>query len=713
MNGKAFAPGDKSEDLPLYVLCLACLEEGVRLTITKTTMKRQTVLALLCFAATISFAQKVKPSAFDSIQHVDEVVVLSNLTFREVIPSHTLKGAELERLNSHSIADALRYFAGVQLKDYGGVGGIKTVNVRSMGSSHLGIFYDGIQLGNAQNGQIDLGQFSMDNVEEISLYNGQKSAIFQPASEFGNAGAVYIRTRRPHFLNGERTHLKMRVKYGSSDMIRFSSLWEQKISDAVTSSVGAEVMNASGKYKFRYRRYKADGTLAYDTTATRRNGDVWALRAEGNIYGAMEQGGWNLKAYTYHSERGIPGAIVNNVWRRGERQADHNTFVQAALLRNLTERFSSRLQAKYAYYQTHYVNRDPRTMLVDNTYKQQELFLSTSNVYEILRGWSASVAYDFKWNKLNEESGVRREQKGMKPYRFSNMVSVATAYNQPWMNIQGSLLATFVKDHVSGQNSKKSINVWTPAVFFNIFPLRNKSFSVRAYAKRSFRMPTFNDLYYTDMGNALLNPETALQYNVGAVYEKRREERRECGITHFRLQVDAYYNSVHDKIVAYPKGQQFRWTMLNLGRVHIKGIDVETELEVRPVKDLTLSGRVQYTYQDARDVTDPSDTYYKHQIPYIPWHSGSAILGASYRQWDLNYSFIYAGKRYNQQENIDYNYMPAWYTSDLSLMYRFRWAKTSWKATMEVNNLLDQQYDVILNYPMPGRNYAISMEVEI
>ena len=99
MNGKAFAPGDKSEDLPLYVLCLACLEEGVRLTIAKTTMKRQTVLALLCFAATISFAQKVKPSAFDSIQHVDEVVVLSNLTFREVIPSHTLKGAELERLN--------------------------------------------------------------------------------------------------------------------------------------------------------------------------------------------------------------------------------------------------------------------------------------------------------------------------------------------------------------------------------------------------------------------------------------------------------------------------------------------------------------------------------------------------------------------------------------------------------------------------------------
>ena len=675
--------------------------------------KRLTVMALLCTMVISSFAQKERTSAFDSIQHVDEVVVLSNLTFREVIPSHTLKGEQLERLNSHSIADALRYFAGVQLKDYGGVGGIKTINVRSMGSNHLGIYSDGIQLGNAQNGQIDLGQFSIDNVEEISLYNGQKSAIFQPASEFGNAGTVYIRTRRPHFSNGEHTHLKTRVKYGSSDLIRFSTLWEQRLSASVTSSVGAEVMNASGKYKFRYRRYKADGSLAYDTTATRQNGDVWAVRAEGNLYGAMEQGGWNVKAYTYHSERGIPGAIVNNVWRRGERQADHNTFFQAGLLRNISDRFSSRLQAKYAYYVTHYVNRDPKTMLVDNTYKQQELFLSTSNVYEIMRGWSASVAYDFKWNKLREEQGTRNKGQEMKPYRFSNMVSVATAYNQPWMNIQGSLLATFVKDHFPGHNDKKSENVWTPAVFFNIFPLRNKSLSVRAYAKRSFRMPTFNDLYYTEMGNAMLKPETALQYNVGAVYVAPRTSHLVSGISHFRLQVDAYYNTIHDKIVAYPKGQQFRWTMLNLGKVHIKGLDVETELEVRAARELTLGGRLQYTYQDARDVTDPADTYYNHQIPYIPWHSGSAIFSASYRQWDFNYSFIYAGKRYNQQENIDYNYMPAWYTSDLSLMYRFRWVKTRCKATLEVNNLLDQQYDVILNYPMPGRNYAISMEVEI
>lgn len=668
-------------------------------------MKRLALWAYMLAMVLSSHAQTTKPAPTDSVRHVGEVVVVSNLIYREVIPSHVMKGEQLERLNSHSIADALRYFAGVQLKDYGGVGGIKTINVRSMGSSHLGIFYDGIQLGNAQNGQTDLGQFSMDNVDEISLYNGQKSAIFQPASEFGNAGAVYIRTRRPRFNEGERYHLKFKLKYGSSDMVRFSTLWEQRLSPMVSSSVSGEFLSSSGKYDFRYRRYKVDGSLAYDTTATRQNGDIWSARAEANIYGIIDQGGWNVKAYTYHSERGIPGAIVNNVWRRGERQADHNTFVQASLMKSVGQRFSTRLQAKYAYYHTHYVNRDPKTMLVDNTYRQQEFFVSTSNVYEILNGWSASLAYDFKWNKLNADM-----RSFAYPHRFSNMVSLATAFNRPWLNIQASVLATFVKDHTQTLDDQESQQVLTPALFFNIFPFQNRFFSVRLYAKRSFRMPTFNDLYYTDMGNAQLQPETALQYNAGFVFEK---DWRQGVIRHFRWQTDAYYNSIHDKIVAYPKGQQFRWTMLNLGRVHIKGIDIETELAVAPLPDLVLSTRLQYTYQDARDVTNATDTYYRHQIPYIPWHSGSAIVGLTYRQWDFNYSFIYAGERYNQQENIAYNYMPSWYTSDLSASYRFLMGKKILRVTAEINNLLDQQYDVILNYPMPGRNFALTLELKI
>jgi outer membrane cobalamin receptor len=153
--------------------------------------------------------------------------------------------------------------------------------------------------------------------------------------------------------------------------------------------------------------------------------------------------------------------------------------------------------------------------------------------------------------------------------------------------------------------------------------------------------------------------------------------------------------------------------MLNLGCVHIKGVDVEAEATIVPVRKLLLTGRVQYTWQQARDVTDPADSYYQHQIPYIPWHSGSAIVNIQYGDWDLNYSFIYAGERYNQQENIKYNYMQPWYTSDVSLSVKCSMFNVQCRVMLEVNNVFSQDYDVILNYPMPKRNYGLTLDVKL
>ena len=658
-------------------------------------------VALAFYSCACMFAQQGK---LDSMQHVAEVVVTQQLTYREVIPHQSLKGEALQRLSSLSVADALRYFSGVQLKDYGGVGGLKTVNVRSMGSHHVGVFYDGVEVGNAQNGVVDLGQFSLDNVEEVSLYNAQKSAIFQPATEFGNAGSVYIRTRRPKFSEGEHRHLRLQTRVASSDMLRLSSLWEERISASLCSSLNAEVLSSSGKYKFRYRRKNADGSVAYDTTAVRQNGDIWAVRLEGNLHGLFNGGGWALKGYTYHSQRGIPGAIVSNVWRRGERQGDHNSFVQLSGQKAISSSFSTRWLAKYAYYNTHYVNRDSTTRHVDNRYRQQEVYLSSSNVVELLPGWSASLSYDFRFNTLRADLPLFAY-----PHRFTNLMSVATAYNHRRFSIQASLLGNSIKDHARTLASRKSTQTLTPALFMNVAPWSAVPMTVRAYAKKSFRMPTFNDLFYTDMGNAALNPESAIQYNIGVNYSTLSQPRS----TRVSLSMDAYYNTVHDKIVAYPKGQQFRWTMLNLGRVHIKGMDVEAQVIQQLTPMWRLDVRAQYTYQDARDVTNPTDTYYHHQIPYVPWHSGSLVVGVASDRWTLDYCFIYVGKRYNQQENIRYNYMQPWYTNDVHGSYTFKWGKKRCRLTAEVNNLLDQDYDVILNYPMLKRNYVVGLTVEM
>ena len=631
------------------------------------------------------------------------VLVTARKPNEDIIPAQTLSGKELHRLNSNSVADALRYFSGVQVKDYGGVGGIKTVNIRSMGTNHTGVVYDGVELGNAQNGQIDLGQFSLDNIEALSLYNGQKSEILQPAKDFGSAGTIYMRTRTPVFNDGENYHARVTVRTGSFDLLNPSALIELKLSERISTSLSAEWINSSGKYKFRYRRVNPAGELAYDTTAVRQNGDINATRIELNTHGTLNSGSWNFKVYNYNSERGVPGAIVNNVWRRGERIWDTNSFAQGRYT-GFFGKFTTLNNIKYAFYRTHYVNNDDKQVKIDNLYKQKEIYFSSANEYEVTNFWSVSASYDFMWNTLDADVyGF------VKPDRISHYISAATALNFNRIKIQASALGTFIHDKIRGQKAPADKHVFSPAIFMNGYPLRNKDFSIRVFYKKSFRMPTFNDLYYADMGNSQLSPERVIQYNLGFLYDHNSTSL----ISAARISADVYYNKVKDKIVAYPKGQQFRWTMLNLGLVDIRGIDVTGLLTLNPYRDLYLTVRAQYTFQRAIDITNPSDNYYRDQIPYIPRHSGAAVFNAQWRGWGLNYSWIYVGERYNQQENIRYNYTQPWYTSDVSLSKDFKLGRVNLRGLIEINNLLSQDYDVILNYPMPKRNYKFTLTVEI
>ncbi len=651
-----------------------------------------------------------------------EIIVTPRFAQYEIIPPQKLKGKDLERLNSQSIADALRYFTGLQIKDYGGVGGMKTVNIRALGSQHVGIAYDGIMLSNAQNGQIDLGQFSLDNVDEITIYNGQKSYIFQSATDFGNAGTIYIHTHSPRFLKNKCYNLKVKTKFGSSNTFRFSTIWEQRILPNVSTSLNAELLSSNGKYKFHHNIVSLDGYTTHDTLAIRQNGDILAERIEINMYGLIKKGFWNAKGYFYNSSRGIPGAIVENVWHRGERQSDLNSFFQGRFQKDITNKFSTKVLAKYAFYYTHYLNKDPYTLPIDNKYWQQEAYFSIANIYEILPSWHASIAYDFKWNKLNANTAYFAF-----PTRNSHLTSIATSLNMHYIKAQASLLMTNIEDKVNFKTFKKedpkTFRKFSPAIFLN-FPIltredninkkRSMLLNINAFAKQHFRMPTFNDLYYTDIGSSDLKPERANQYNIGASFDYNWLHSWAKNI---HLRIDTYYNTINNKIVAFPKGQQFRWTILNLGKVDIKGLDISSAFTFTANHNiaipLLITSRIQYTYQQAKDITSVTSSFYKNQIPYIPKHSGSFVLNLDYAHFSVNYSLIYTGQRYSGKNNTIYTRMHAWLTHDANISYFFKYKKMVWKVIVEANNIFNQQYEVVDNYPMPGFNGNIGIQVEL
>lgn len=658
------------------------------------------LLSLLVAGGGVPLSAQEADSVWKDIA-MDEVVIRADRIRKETIPVQVLSGKSLETLSVHSVADAVRYFSGVQVKDYGGIGGLKTVNIRSMGSHHVGVFYDGIELGNAQNGVVDLGRFSLDNMEAVSLYNGQKSALFQPAKDYASASAIYLQTRRPRFAKGRRHNLNIGLKGGSFHTVNPSVLWEYRLSEKVALSFSSEFLYTSGRYKFTYA--KKNG---YDTTEVRKNGDVTMFRMETSLFGRVKNGGWHVKAYYYTSERGYPGASVREEpgkFRHQDRQWDDNFFVQASF-RKYFDWYSLLLNGKYAYDYLHYLS-DPRkdvtTMYVNNHYRQQETYLSAAHLFTLFPWWHLSLSNDFQWNTLDADL-----VDFVYPDRYALLSAAATSFDFNRFKLQASLLHTYVKDktRTAGANAGEKSR-FTPSLIASWQPFRRSEFHLRAFFKRVFRMPTLNDLYYTFIGNKDLNPEYTNQYNVGITYAKnfgRGVFRR------LELQADAYYNEVEDKIIAMPTSNQFRWTMINLGYVEIRGVDVSLQGSFRFGK-VSLSPRVGYTYQKAQDFTDRTSPWYGGQIPYIPWHSASVILTGACKGWSWNYSFIYTGERYEAVANIAENYAQPWYTHDLSLSKDFTFKSFELRATVEVNNLFNQQYEVVQCYPMPGTNFKIKI----
>lgn len=632
----------------------------------------------------------------DSLQHLNEVVVTARAVQKEIFPVQELSGKQLHQLSSHNVADALRYFSGIQIKDYGGVGGLKTVNIRSMGTNHVGVFYDGIELGNAQNGTVDLGRFSLDNMESVTLYNGQKSAIFQPAKDFGSSGSIYLQTRTPQFEEGKKYNVRASFKTGSFGVANPSVLWEQKLGQRISSSFSAEYLHSSGKYKFTYRMQEG-----YDTTAVRQNGDLNALRVEGGLFGQLKQGYWKAKAYLYNSERGYPGAIVRNKFSHEDRQWDTNFFTQGTFKKDFTQWYSLLANVKYAYDYLHYLadpKKDESLMYVNNHYYQQEVYTSVANRFNLFPWWEASFSADYQFNLLNADL-----RDFVYPRRHTLLASIATAMRFKQVELQASLLETFVHDRSSGTPAPDKQKL-TPSFFVSWRPFPQSGLNLRGFYKRIFRMPTLNDLYYTFIGNINLKPEFTTQYDLGFTYSRTFNS---TWLRSLEVQTDVYYNEVENKIVATPTSNFFRWTMVNLGNVEIRGVDVALQTGWKIGRDLTISNRINYTYQRAQDFTDPKSEFYGGQIPYIPWHSGSAVVNLQWRSWEANYSFIYTGERYSSQANIPYNYQLPWYTSDFSVSKGLKVWKGDLKLTLEVNNLLNQQYEVVICYPMPGTNFKL------
>ena len=639
--------------------------------------------ALLAVAPTLDAETVPNDSILDKAITLHDVEVTARR--KPLATVQAISGVELQSLSSTSIADALKFFAGVQIKDYGGLGGLKTINVRSLGSQHVGVYIDGIRITNAQNGTVDLGKYSLSTLESVQLYNANKLERGQSASEYASGATVYLRTRKP-----TTDSISVLAGIGSFHTYRgrINAQFNRK---GWQGFIDGEYLNSKGDYPFRYKsEYE-------DTVGRRKNSDIEFYRIEGALF----KNGFASHIYSYISQRGCPGGIVRRLsdkYTNIGREWDTDIFAQLSWQHDWGAKHFIRINTKYSHEYLRYNTDFPEnqnTARVDNHYYQNEGYASAAYSYSPVNWVYVNVSYDARMSWLKSDlrnfSSVRRfDHKAVGDIQFS------------WRGLrtEASLLFQHYKDHTKIQaGAADPISKFTPAFVVGYF---YRGFSFRGWYKKIFRVPTLNDLYYTQAGNRNLKPEYTRQWNIGAEYTYSR------GPWFASAQVDGYINHIDNRIVCLPLRGTYTWSMMNYGKTYCRGLNANLHgAYILNDWSFSLLGSVTLQHDVNRTDSEDEDTY-DVPICYSPKFSCGITAIISWKNYSLTISELHVSKRiWSYADPADI--LDPYNNVDIKLAGQWKW----FIASLEINDLLDVQYEHIPRYPMPGRNFKFTLTYTI
>ena len=97
-------------------------------------------MLLLVFAAlTMGVATDSISTRTLSETSVEATATVVRTSTTTATPQQSLHSEALQRLGITEVGEALKLMNGISVKDYGGLGGMKTVSIRNLGATHTGV----------------------------------------------------------------------------------------------------------------------------------------------------------------------------------------------------------------------------------------------------------------------------------------------------------------------------------------------------------------------------------------------------------------------------------------------------------------------------------------------------------------------------------------------------------------------------------------------
>jgi len=587
----------------------------------------------------------------------------------------------------------------LQIHDYG-IGSLSTVSMRGSSSAQVLVLVDGERLNDSLNGGADFDNIPLNVIDRVEIVRGGQSALYG-ADAMG--GIINIVTKRPFaMLKGKpgRNFIRSWGQVGS-----FSSLeWG--------TEVGRKFGGLSGFVSFS--QSKSDGDFQFTDKWNRIKIRENAQFSKWNIFANLdwrpsESAYLKLSTEHYYADKGDPGPIGQ--YSPEAFKEDENSCLRMNYEHQLRTNVLGQLTLYGRDSSLHYVN--PGIYNTDDTHGTKTI-----------GGEFQTQIQTFSFPK--RKSLNKKKRRGIFHLGESSPLTLGLSLKKE--DVSSTTLSERHRNSISGYAQKElSIGISDNALKLNkivLFPalrwddytdfdagispkfgfltrfFRNGNLTAKGSVGKSYRAPTMNDLYWPEdafaKGNPSLKPERSVDFESGLSFDLSQ-------IKAFPIRSSMVYfqNHFQDRILWSP-GIGGKWAPENLSEANIRGVEAEASLRISRISGSALDLSADYTFLKAEDSLG-------RQLLHQPKHSGNYGIRISAENIWMQFEGQYKGRRYYTRENT--KWLEPFVIHNIKLGFEKIIGTTKLGVILELKNAFDVSYQLIADYPLPGRQWRCKVSI--
>ena len=582
-----------------------------------------------------------------------------------------LDSSLLSQYNHQSIADLLSGNSMIHIKSYGS-GGLATPSFRGTGPSHTRVSWNDVNLNSPMLGQFDLSLIPAGFIDGVNIYYGAGSMGINSG---GFGGVIDLETGVKSSDDNVIT-----INPGLGSYGRFTGLIKAGTGNERFRSV-TKAFLSDAKNNYSFTDNVSEGSPKKER---RENNEVSSAGFIQELYFLNPHNNISARLWYQSASRNLPVPIISPTQNPPEKQDDESLRAMVSYTSNLSKADID-ITAAFVADRLRYNNELASIKSVNNsrTFTLKGSYKRRINDFLLMEAaFNDELSYVSTSNYNENKSG-----------NLASLDLLAESLPVSWLSVRLLVRELLHDDKLLSPDFSLSTE---------FRPFSQKYYFFKASVSKNSKVPTLNDMYWSPGGNPDLRNETGwsteLTWEMTSFHNGPFKIKND--ITFFRNDIS--------NLIQWRPGEFSFWEAVNLGSAITSGLEAGADISYSFSKtDLRLTANYVHTLARSGEPYAENNTSDVAQLIYVPEDMLNFLFRLNWLDFFASFRTDYTGKRYITADNS--SYLPHFAVSGITAGTRLEGNHHSIDISLSVDNIFNASYQNIAYYPMPGRNFYLSL----